>query len=66
MSRKDVTSEYHQRLIIVQEEKILIHQINRLTDCGIPPTVRMVRNLVEEVINELLAKNWISHFGWET
>ena len=37
MSKKNVASEYHQRLINAQEEA-LIHQINRLTNRGIPPT----------------------------
>ena len=56
MSRKNIVSEYHQRLTNAQEEA-LIHQINRLTDRDIPPTVRKVRNLVEEVIDVLIKKN---------
>ena len=53
--------EYYQQLTSTQEE-VLIGHINRLTDRGIPPTPRMVRNLAEEVINGPLRKNWTTAF----
>ena len=58
ISRKNIASEYYQRLINAQEEA-LIYQINRLTDRGILPIVRMVRNLAEEVINVSVEKNCV-------
>ena len=61
MSRQDATSEYIQRLTNSQEEA-LIDQINRLTDRGIPPTSRIVRNLAEEVLNGPVGKNWTGGF----
>ena len=61
MSRQDAASEYIQRLTNSQEEA-LIGQINRLTDRGIPPTSRIVRNLAEEVLNGPVGKNWTGGF----
>ena len=37
-------------------------QINRLTDRGIPPTTRMVRNFAEEIIQRPVGKNWVGEF----
>ena len=39
------------------QEKTLIMQINRLTDRGIPPTIRMMRNFAEEIIQKPIGKN---------
>ena len=38
-------------------EEVLIHQINRLTDRGLPPTPKIVRNLVKEIISRSIGKN---------
>ena len=54
-------AETHQRLSIQQEE-VLIRHINKLTDRGIPPTSRIVRNLTEEIINTSVGKNWTGQF----
>ena len=48
-SRAEFQSEINQNLNDAQE-RILIKQINRLTDRGIPPTSRMVKNFAEEMI----------------
>ena len=61
MSRQDASSEYRQRLTNAQEEA-LIYQISLLTDRGIPPTARIVRNLAEEVIGGPIGKNWTGAF----
>ena len=61
MSHDQYASEFKQRLNNTQE-KALIAQINRLTDCGIPLTARIVRNLAEEVIGSSVGKNWTSDF----
>ena len=60
-SRAEFQSEINQNLNDVQE-RILIKQINRLTDRGIPPTSRMVKNFAEEMIGREVGKNWVSDF----
>ena len=60
-SRRVATSEYCQHLTIEQEE-VLIDQINRLMDCIIPLTTRIIRNIVEEIIRESIGKNWTTNF----
>ena len=55
------SSIYHQRLSAVQEN-VLIEQINRLTDRGIPPTNQMVKNMAEAIIGDLVGKNWTGEF----
>ena len=61
VSYQEAASIYHQRLTNAQEEA-LTHQINSLTDRGIPPTSPIVRNLVEEVISGPVGKNWTGQF----
>jgi hypothetical protein len=60
-SRAEFQSEINQNLNDAQE-RILIKQINRLTDRGIPPTSRMVKNFAEEMIGREVGKNWVSDF----
>ena len=61
VSRQASASEHRQCLTFVQEET-LIGAINSLTDRGIPPTSRMVRNLAEEMIGRPVGKNWTGDF----
>ena len=60
-SKRNATSEYHQNLPLAVEES-LITQIYRLTDRGIPPTSRMVRNFAKEIISRPIGKNWTGDF----
>ena len=60
-SKRDAISKHHQNLSLAAEES-LITQINRLTDRGIPPTSRMVRNFAEEIIGRPVGKNWTGDF----
>ena len=55
-SRQDTSSKYIQRLTNSQEE-VLIEQINRLTDRGLPPTSKIVKNLAEEMLQGPIRKN---------
>jgi hypothetical protein len=55
-SRADYFSNHRQCLTNVQEE-ILIDQIDRLTDWGMPPTSQMVKNFAEEIIGSAVNKN---------
>ena len=60
-SRAVFQSQVHQCLTNAQE-RVLINQINRLTDRGIPPTSQMVRNFAEEIIGRDVRKNWTGEF----
>ena len=61
VSLQAAASIYRQRLTLVQEEALIKH-INSLTDRGIPPTSRIVRNLAEEMIGGPVGKNWTGQF----
>ena len=60
-SRQETTSIYHKFLTDTQEEALII-QINKLIIRGMPPTTKIVKNLVEEVIGRRVHKNWIAYF----
>ena len=62
-SRQAAVSEHHQCLDTAQEEA-LISLINYLTNCGLPPTNYMVKNLAKEIIGCLVGKNQSSQFIW--
>ena len=55
------SSLYRQRLSAVQKG-VLIDQINRLTDRGIPPTSQIVKNIAEAIIGDSVGKNWTGEF----
>jgi hypothetical protein len=55
-SKKLANSFWHQCLTIEQEE-VLIHRINLLTDRAMPPTSHIVRNLAEELRGAPVGKN---------
>ena len=48
----------HNRLSHAQK-KTLIIQINRLTDRGLPPTTKMMKNFAEEIVQGPVGKNWV-------
>jgi hypothetical protein len=60
-SRCDFFSNYKQCLTNIQEG-LLINQINRLTNQGIPLTSQMVKNFAEEMIRRAVGKNWTGQF----
>jgi hypothetical protein len=60
-SRADFQSKINQNLNNMQK-RILIKQINRFTDQGIPPTSKMVKNFAEKIIGRKVEKNWVSNF----
>ena len=60
-SREHFESQRVQCLTNAQE-RVLIHQINRLTERNLPPTSQMVRNFAEEIIGRAVGKNWVSEF----
>jgi hypothetical protein len=59
--REEFQSQVHQCPTDAQE-RILIDQINHLTERDIPPTSQMVRNFAEEMIGCAVGKNWVSQF----
>ena len=61
LSIQAAASKYRQRLTFIQEETLIKH-INSLTNRGLPPTSRIVRNLAEEIIGGPVGKNWTGDF----
>jgi hypothetical protein len=61
VSRAEANSVYRQLLTNAQEEQ-LVKQINKLTVRHMPPTVQMVKNMAEEIIQREVNKNWTSGF----
>jgi hypothetical protein len=55
-SRAEFQSKINQNLNNAQE-RILIKQINRLINRGIPPTSKIVKNFAEEIIGREVRKN---------
>jgi Tc5 transposase DNA-binding domain len=60
-SRAQVTATYHMKLSPAQEEVLVAH-INKLSDRGLPPTPRIVRNLAKELSKSDVGVNWVSRF----
>ena len=44
------------------QEKALVQLINRLTECRLPPTSSIVKNLAIEIRGKDIGKNWIASF----
>jgi predicted site-specific integrase-resolvase len=55
-SREEAGSLYRQCLTSTQE-KVLVKQIKRLTDCMVLPTSQIVKNLGEEIRGKEVGKN---------
>ncbi|KAF2228336.1 hypothetical protein EV356DRAFT_458473, partial [Viridothelium virens] len=47
---------------LLHQENELVKYINTLLDCGIPPTLRLTRNLAENMVKTPLGKNWLPRF----
>ena len=60
-SMEECVSTYRQCLTSSQE-KCLVQLINKLTDPGMPPTSRTVKNLAEEIRGCVVGKNWTASF----
>ena len=60
-SREQFTSNFKKNLTNAQEEQLL-HYINALTHQGLPPTHQMLENLVVEVLQKPIGKNWTHNF----
>jgi hypothetical protein len=55
-------NSYARRQHTDTQEKTLIQYINKLSNRGLPPTPRIVKNLAEEITNTKLGPNWVSRF----
>ena len=62
VSRQESVSLHKKKLTNVQEQELLKH-INKLSDCGLPPTPKIVENLVYEITKEPVGENWMNHFS---
>lgn len=60
-SRQEANSNHRQLLNDVQEDTILRY-IDELTKRHIPPTSQIITNLVEEMLQRPVGKNWTSNF----
>ena len=56
VSRTEATSIFRQRLNNTEEDTLL-NYIDSLTDKYIPPTIKIIKNLVEEIVKESIGKN---------
>ena len=54
--------ENHDSLLNKGQQQYLVHYINKLTDRGIPPTHRMVRNFAHNIAKKEPGKNWSLRF----
>jgi hypothetical protein len=50
------------QLLSAPQELVLVREINRLTDQGLPPTCAMVRNFAEYVVKKRPGERWPSQF----
>ena len=64
LSKASANSETRQWLTRVQEE-VLIKHINDLSDYSLSLTTQIVKNLVEEIIHDIVEKNWVGQFIWQ-
>jgi Tc5 transposase-like DNA-binding protein len=61
VSRHDAVSKTHKLLTDAQEE-VLFDHIRELTDRGIPPTPKILQNLVVEIVKHPVGGRWVSRF----
>jgi hypothetical protein len=59
---KAAANTIHRQLLTNAQEEQLVKQINKLTILQLPPTVQMVKNMAEEIIQRPANKNWTSGF----
>jgi transposase-like protein len=60
-SQAHMTATSRLKLSTAQEEVLVAH-INKLSDRGLPPTPRIVRNLAKELSKSDVGINWVSRF----
>ena len=58
---QEANSYVRQKLTNAQEE-VLVRHINDLTDRGLPPTPRIVKNIAEEIAKTKLGLHWPTRF----
>ena len=61
MSKEQFTSTFKKNLTNAQEEQLL-NYLNILTHQGLPPTHQMLENLVVEILQKPIGKNWTYNF----
>ena len=61
LSHAQAASMYRRKLNDAQEEE-LVRYIKELTDKGLPPTSKMIKNIAEEIACDSVGKNWIEGF----
>ena len=61
VSRQESVSLHKKKLTVVQEQELLKH-VNKLSDRGLPPTPKILENLVYEITKEPVGQNWVDRF----
>ena len=56
------SASLHKKVLTDVQEQELLKYINKLSDRGLPPTPKIVENLVYEITKTPVGKNWVDHF----
>ena len=49
---RDESNSIHHKLLTTAQEEVIIKHLNNLSDCAIPPTPKILSNIVQEVIKQ--------------
>jgi hypothetical protein len=55
-------AEHPNRLLTIAQEEALIGEINTLASRGLHITPKILRNVVEELLDKQIGKNWVYEF----
>jgi hypothetical protein len=58
---EDANSYVRQQLTQTQEEALITY-VNKLNDCGFPPTPQILKNIAESIAQTTLGPNWVARF----
>ena len=61
MSNQQAHSVY-KKLLDDSQEEVLLQHINNLTDRGMPPTPKILANLVREMVKQPIGECWVRRF----
>ena len=55
------TSTHRKKLSTAQEQTLVGH-INKLSNRGLLPTLQIIKNIAEELLKQIVGRNWVHHF----
>jgi hypothetical protein len=59
---RDKINSIHHKLLTTAQEEVIIKHINSLTDRAIPPTPKILSNIVQEVVKQDIGEHWVPRF----